>query len=321
VYSDAAIARAAEIVREGRLVAFPTETVYGLGARADAAAAVRAIFAAKGRPAGNPLIVHVADVAAATRLADPWPEAADRLARAFWPGPLTLVVKRRPGAIADEAAAFGPTVAIRVPEHPVARHLLRVTGLPIAAPSANRSTTISPTTADHVLKSLGGRIDLVLDAGPTGYGIESTIIDALQTPAMLLRHGAIPLEAIAALVPVVDRGATIVATSEVARAPGGHARHYAPNARVLIVPAGAVRAEVMARRAAGERIGALERAPGTVEEGPAEVLPDDPGGFAAGLYAALHRLEDAGCAAIVIAEAPTAAAWDAVRDRLRRAAA
>jgi L-threonylcarbamoyladenylate synthase len=321
--SPAAIERAAERIQQGGLVAFPTETVYGLGGRADDAAAVRAIFAAKGRPPGNPLIVHVAGADAARAVAEAWPDAAVMLAAAFWPGPLTLVVERRrgTGAVVGEAAAGGSTVALRVPAHPVALALLTAAGIPIAAPSANRSSGISPTTADHVLKSLAGRIDMVIDGGPTGFGIESSIVDVTRSPAVLLRHGAVPLATIAALTPVVDGGAAVVAEGDRAAAPGSHARHYAPRAHVRLVTAGAVRPEVEALRARGQRTGALERAPGTIAEAPHEVLPDDPGGYAAGLYAALHRLEDAGCEAIVIAEPPGGGAWAAVRDRLTRASA
>ena len=321
--SPASIARAADRIRRGGLVAFPTETVYGPGARADDAAAVRAIFAAKGRPPGNPLIVHVASLDAARAAAAAFPESAERLGAAFWPGPLTLVVLRREGegGVVAEATAGGPTAAIRVPAHPVARALLDAAALPIAAPSANRSTAISPTTADHVMKSLGGRIDLVIDGGPTGFGIESAIVDVTRSPAVLLRHGAIALEAIAAVVPVVDRGSAVVAEGERAAAPGSHARHYAPRARVVLVPAEAAAGEVMTCRARGLRTGALERAPGSAIEAPNEVLPDEPAGYAAGLYAALHRLEDTGCDVIVIAAPPGGGAWAAVRDRLRRASA
>jgi L-threonylcarbamoyladenylate synthase len=317
--TPASLARAAELLRAGRLVAFPTETVYGLGARADSEAAARSIFAAKGRPPGNPLIVHVPSIEAARALAEGWSDAAEALAQAFWPGPLTLVVRRRAGAIADAVTASGPTVALRVPEHPVARALLEAAGLPIAAPSANRSTAISPTTADHVMKSLGGRIDAVLDGGPTGHGIESSIADVSRAPVALLRHGAIPLAAIAALVPVVDEASAVAAPGAIARAPGGQARHYAPRARVILVPPEAVAAEVDRRRAQGDRVGALERGEGTVSG--SERLPDDPARYAAGLYAALHRLEDAGSAVLVIAEPPASPAWAAVRDRLRRASA
>jgi L-threonylcarbamoyladenylate synthase len=315
------LARAAALIRAGKLVAFPTETVYGLGARADEGAAVREIFAAKGRPGNNPLIVHVADVEGARAVSASFPPAAEALARAFWPGPLTLVVEKRPGAIADEATAGGPTVAVRVPAHPVALELLRAAGLPIAAPSANRSTSISPTTAAHVVKSLGDRVELVLDGGPAGHGIESTIVDVTRAPAVLLRPGAIPLAALAEHAPVVDPGAITVAEGERARAPGGQLRHYAPRAKVVAMPAEAVLDEVSARRARGLVVGALERAPGSVRGAPVEVLPDDPRGYAAGLYAALHKLDDAGCDEIVIAAVPDGAAWRAVRDRLRRAAA
>jgi L-threonylcarbamoyladenylate synthase len=317
------LARAAALIRAGELVAFPTETVYGLGARADEAEAVRRIFAAKGRPGTNPLIVHVADVEGARALAASFPPAAEALARAFWPGPLTLVLEKRRGAgeVADEATAGGPTVAVRVPAHPVALALLRAAGVPIAAPSANRSTAISPTTAAHVAKSLGGRVELVLDGGPTGHGIESTIVDVTRTPAVLLRPGAIAAAALAQHAEVVDPGALIVGDGERARAPGAQLRHYAPRAKVTAAPAEAVRALVEARRAGGLLVGALERAPGSVRGEPVEILPDDPAGYASGLYAALHRLDDAGCDEIVIAAVPDGAAWLAVRDRLRRAAA
>jgi len=321
--SPDAVERAAERIRRGGLVAFPTETVYGLGARADDSASVRAIFAAKGRPPGNPLIVHVAAVDTARALAAAWPEEAAALAAAFWPGPLTLVVRRREGAggVVAEATAGGPTVALRVPTHPIALALLRAARVPIAAPSANRSTAISPTTADHVLKGLDGRIDMVLDGGSTALGIESSIVDVTRSPAALLRHGAVPLTAIAALVPTLDLGAAVVAEGQRAAAPGSQERHYAPRARVRLVPAGAVASEVAALRSDGCSAGALERAALASPDYPSVVLPGDPAGYAAGLYAALHRLEDAGCDAIVIAAAPEGDAWAAVRDRLRRASA
>jgi L-threonylcarbamoyladenylate synthase len=189
----AAISEAAALIRAGRLVAFPTETVYGLGANAlDPHAAAR-IFEAKGRPPSNPLIVHVASVEAAPELAANWPEIADRLAERFWPGPLTLVVEkadRVPGIV----TANGPTIGLRVPDHPVALALLEAATVPIAAPSANRSEEVSPTTAQHVVDSLGARVDLILDGGPTNVGIESTVLDVTQTPPRLLRprHGDVP---------------------------------------------------------------------------------------------------------------------------------
>lgn len=317
----ASIARAAEILRAGGLVAFPTETVYGLGARADDPRAVRRIFDAKGRPPGNPLIVHAADLSAARTLAAAWPEEAERLARAFWPGPLTLIVARRRDRVADEVAAGGATVAVRVPAHPVARALLEAAGLPIAAPSANLSTEISPTTAEHVAKALAGRIDAIVDGGAADRGIESTIVDVTTSPAELLRPGSIPASAIAAHAPLRSRAGLTVATGEVARAPGAHARHYAPRARVTLVLPGAVRDEVARAEQAGLVAGAIEHGAATVRGPRAELLPPDPAGYGALLYAALHRLEDAGCDAVILAAVPEDAAWDAVRDRLRRASA
>src|SRR5919202_2722131 len=182
------IARAAAVLKQGGLVAFPTETVYGLGANALDAAAVARIFAAKGRPAYNPLITHVADVAGARRLARHWPESAERLAAAFWPGPLTVVVPKRP-EVPDAVTAGLDSVAVRVPAHPVALALLREAALPVAAPSANRSTQLSPTTARHVEQALGDRVDLILDGGPTRVGIESTVVDLTGDVPVLLRPG------------------------------------------------------------------------------------------------------------------------------------
>lgn len=338
-FSEDAVREAARVLAGGGLVAFPTETVYGLGARADRAEAVRRIFTAKGRPAGNPLIVHVADRGGAAALAAEWPEVADALAAAFWPGPLTLVVKRAPGAVADEVAAAGPTVAVRVPAHPAALALLQAARVPVAAPSANRSTTVSPTTADHVLKTLDGEIDVVLDAGPTGFGIESTIVDVSgavrhadahavagvpRRPVLtVLRHGAVPASKLVSFGDVID--ATKVAVAETARAaaPGMHAKHYAPRAKVAMAAPESVQAEVEARRAARARVGSIERTASAAGAGDALrcVLPADPEGYARELYAALHALDDAGCDLIVIAQVPEDDAWAAVRDRLRRAAA
>lgn len=308
------------MLRAGKLVAFPTETVYGLGARADQRAPVLRIFEAKGRPAGNPLIVHVPDREAAAALAAEWPDAADALARAFWPGPLTLVVKRAAGAIADEATAGGPTVGLRVPAHPAALDLLRAAAVPVAAPSANRSTTISPTTAEHVLKTLGDSIDAVLDAGPTGFGIESTIVDVTGGALRLLRHGAISAAALAPFGDVIDVTTRTVDEAARAEAPGMHAKHYAPRAKAILAAPGDVRAEVLARRAAGLCTGAIERGSATVDA-PREVLAAEAQAYARDIYAALHRLDDAGCDAIVIAAVPDGDAWSAVRDRLRRATA
>ncbi|MCS6777324.1 MAG: L-threonylcarbamoyladenylate synthase, partial [Chloroherpetonaceae bacterium] len=197
-----AIAQGADCLRAGGLVAFPTETVYGLGASALDAAAVARIYAAKGRPAHNPVIVHVADVVQARSLVTEWPEQADLLAARFWPGPLTLVLPRN-AQVPDIVAAGGPTVAIRWPAHPVAQALIRAAGVPVAAPSANRSMHISPTRAEHVLRGLTGKIDLVLDGGPTPGGIESTVLDVTAMPPRLLRPGLVTAGQIAQVVGTV----------------------------------------------------------------------------------------------------------------------
>src|SRR4051794_21935732 len=199
------IRRAAELIRAGRLVAFPTETVYGLGANALDAAAVARVFQAKGRPPTNPLIVHLDGVDQIAQVAAGWPKVAVRLAERFWPGPLTLVLPKRP-EVPDVVTAGGPTVAVRVPAHPVAQALLRAAGVPVAAPSANRSTELSPTTAAHVLRGLDGRIELILDGGPTPGGIESTVVDVTASPLRLLRPGLVTPAELEAVVGPVARG-------------------------------------------------------------------------------------------------------------------
>lgn len=331
-FSEPSVREAARALVEGGLVAFPTETVYGLGARADRAEAVRRIFEAKGRPSGNPLIVHVADRAAARALAAEWPDVAEALAEAFWPGPLTIVVKRAEGVVADEVTAGGATVGIRVPAHPAALALLAEARVPVAAPSANRSTTISPTTADHVQKTLDGRVDVVLDAGPTGFGIESTIVDVTRAPMRrgplgdgvptlrLLRHGAIAMGVLAKFGAIEDATIAAVGSHERADAPGMHAKHYAPRAKAILAGPAEVRAIVEMHRASGAKTGAIEIGEATVS-GLVEVLAPEPHECARELYAALHRLDDAGCDVIVIARAPEDDAWAAIRDRLRRATA
>ncbi|HEY0970121.1 MAG TPA: L-threonylcarbamoyladenylate synthase, partial [Gemmatimonadales bacterium] len=193
------LAHAASVLRRGGLVAFPTETVYGLGANALDSDAVARIYAAKGRPSFNPLIVHVADATAARTLATAWPEAAERLAAAFWPGPLTMVLPKQP-RVTDLVTAGLPSVALRVPAHPVALALLRAAGIPIAAPSANRYTELSPTSAAHVERGLGDRVELILDAGPTRVGIESTVVDLTGERPVMLRPGIISADALAAVV-------------------------------------------------------------------------------------------------------------------------
>jgi L-threonylcarbamoyladenylate synthase len=313
-----AIAKAAALLRAGRLVAFPTETVYGLGANALDPAAVQRIFAAKGRPSYNPLIVHVADTAAARRLVTQWPDAAARLAERYWPGPLTLVLPKRP-EVPDVVTAGLDAVAVRVPAHPVALALLRAAAVPVAAPSANRSTELSPTTAAHVRKSLGDRVDLVLDGGPTTVGIESTVIDLTSKRPAVLRPGRIGADELAKLVgPLAHAARTLGA--EPRRSPGQLDRHYAPRAALRIAASAQAATQMIAEtRAAGRRTGAvLWSFDGYADE--LRRLPAEPAGYARELYATLHALDDGGCDVIIIEGVPDDPAWDGVRDRLARAA-
>jgi L-threonylcarbamoyladenylate synthase len=317
------IARAAAILRAGGLVAFPTETVYGLGANALDATAVQRNFDAKGRPSNNPLIVHVADLAGVRQVATEWPSSADRLAENFWPGPLTFVLPRAP-AVPDVVTAGGPTVAVRWPAHPVARALIGAAGFPLAAPSANRSTGLSPTRAEHVLRDLDGRIDLILDGGPTPGGLESTVLDLTTMPPRLLRPGLVTPGQIEAIIGPIDTPRTIAAAPEIpSPSPGMQARHYAPRAR-LELSHGDGWDLVEAHCRAGRRVGWLTftRRPGKV---PASVklvvMPSDPETYANRLYAVLHALDDSGVDCIVVALPPDTPAWLAVRDRLHRAAA
>jgi L-threonylcarbamoyladenylate synthase len=311
---------AAAVLRGGGLVAFPTETVYGLGANALDAAAVRRIYAAKGRPAFNPLIAHVHGLGAARRLAARWPDAAEHLARAFWPGPLTLVLPRRAG-IPDEVTAGRDTVGVRVPAHPVALALLERVALPLAAPSANRYTQVSPTTAQHVANGLAGRVELILDGGATRVGIESTVLDVTDEAPVLLRPGSIPLPELEAVVGPIRRSGEVAGDAP-RPAPGMVARHYSPRAELRLFPPD--RREEMAAlaataSAAGRRVGAL-----LLEDLPARVelpvrMPDGAEGYARELYAALHRLDDAGCDLVLVDAVPDAPEWAGVRDRLDRA--
>jgi L-threonylcarbamoyladenylate synthase len=316
------IARAAAVLRRGGLVAFPTETVYGLGADARNAAAIARVFAAKGRPATNPLIVHMARWQDVLVIAAEWPETAARLAQRFWPGPLTLVLHRRdflPAAV----TAGGPTVAVRVPAHPVAQALLKAAQLPIAAPSANPSTHVSPTRAEHVLRGLDGRIDMVLDAGSTAGGLESTVLDVTTTPPRLLRPGLISPGEIEALIgPIHRQVEPITATQDQPRhSPGLGSRHYAPRA-VLECVEGDGRLRVKALAEQGLRVGWLPLGGATGAATPWVValsLPAEPASYAGQLYAALHTLDAAGVDRIVVALPPHGEAWLAVHDRLRRA--
>jgi L-threonylcarbamoyladenylate synthase len=307
------IGRAAAVLRAGGLVAMPTETVYGLAADATSATAVASLYAAKGRPAFNPLIAHVLDAETAMREAD-FDAQARALARGFWPGALTLVAPAAAqGRVCELARAGLASVALRAPSHPVARALIAAADRPIVAPSANRSGRVSPTTAAHVLADLDGRIDLILDDGPTSLGVESTIIACLGGAARLLRHGAIPREAIEALLGVaVDARET--ATGAAPLAPGLLASHYAPRARLRLEAREAAPGEAaldfggtLSGGAAGARL----------DLSPASDLTE----AAAHLFGYLRALDDMGLPTIAVAPIPTDGLGAAINDRLRRAAA
>ncbi len=311
-----AIARAARRLQAGGLVAFPTETVYGLGANALDAAAVAKIFAAKGRPARNPIIVHVADVSEAKKLVSSWPETAQRLAERFWPGPLTLVLPKQPHVPAIVTAG-GATVALRVPAHPVALALLRACGVPLAAPSANRSTELSPTHAEHVLRSLANAIDCLIDGGPTSGGLESTVLDLTCTPPRQLRPGLATRAEIEVVIGPIDAPAS-VSNEQPLRSPGQLRRHYAPRTPLEVVPNSIAR--VSALMAQGLRVGWLTHLDEPAPPGVFRVLlPGDAVSYSAQVYAALHRLDDAQLDRIVVESPPSTDVWLAVHDRLRRA--
>lgn len=314
------LAHAAHVLREGGLVAFPTETVYGLGANALDAKAVARIFAAKGRPATNPLIVHVANAADAGIVAAEFPDIAQVLADRFWPGPITFVLRKRAEVPAILSAGL-PTVAVRVPAHAVARALLKRTQLPIAAPSANRSSRLSPTTAEHVRRSLEGRVDLILDAGSTPGGVESTVLDLTTTPPRLLRPGLITPRQIEGVIGSIARGPEHADGGAAMPAPGMLSRHYAPQA-ILECVATHADARVAEHLKAGQRVGWLTFSePASIPDGLSiEVMPHDPAAYAARLYAVLHAFDEVPVTRIVVELPPDTDAWLAVRDRLRRAA-
>ena len=304
------IEAAAEMIRQGRLVAFPTETVYGLGANALNAAAVARIYEAKGRPAQSPLIVHVASVEMAREVAAAWPQAAGTLAGRYWPGPLTLVLPKRP-AVPDIVTAGLGTVGIRVPAHPVALELIRLAGVPIAAPSANRFSGLSPTTAEHVRESLGDAVDLILDGGATDVGIESTVLSLAGPRPVLMRPGMVSRREIEELVGPIEIAAA--AGDGPHAAPGMHRKHYSPRTRLLLVEGGAV-----PERGTGAYAGMGGEPAGPVAR--LVRMPRDPAGYAAALYETLHRLDREGLDWIAVERPPEGPEWAAILDRLERAA-
>ena len=309
--------QAADILRHGGVVAIPTETVYGLAADATNSAAVRRIFEIKGRPATNPLIVHVADVEGAKRCVAGWPEPADRLAERFWPGPLTIVLPKGPD-IVDEVTAGGQTVGVRVPDHPLTLELLRTFGGGVAAPSANRSNHVSPTTAQHVRDDLGDRLDLILDGGPCGVGIESTVLSLAAPVPTILRLGGIGIDALRDVLGEVDiRGGS---DAGVAASPGRQSRHYAPNARAVAFESGG-RCALPADR---EDVALMVLDPALSEPRigtRVAAMPASPAAYARHFYAVLRTLDQPGVSEIRIELPPNALEWAAVRDRIARATA
>ncbi len=293
-----ALERAAEIIRSGGLVAFPTETVYGLGANALDASAVARIYEAKGRPFASPLIVHVLDEVGARSLTAEWPKHAQQLAERFWPGPLTLVLKKAE-SVPDLVTAGLDSVGIRVPANPVALALIRSAGVPIAAPSANLFTQLSPTTAQHVEAGLGTRVDMILDGGPTTVGIESTVVSLRRTPPSILRPGMISraeLEEVTGIIWQREFGATQL--TDAAESPGQHPRHYSPRTPFYLLGAG------------------IDPPPG---RGRIIELPADRESYAHHLYAELHRADAEGWDWIAVMRPPDTAEWSGILDRLKRA--
>jgi L-threonylcarbamoyladenylate synthase len=304
------IRRAAEILRAGGLVAFPTETVYGLGADASNPKAMARLYAVKGRPADHPVIVHFASAENAFSFSSEIPVAAKTLANRFWPGPLTLILKRSEKA-KDFVTGGQPSVGLRVPSHPVARELLEAFSGAIAAPSANRFGRISPTTAAHVREDLGADVDMVLEGGASEIGIESTIVDLSSGDAVLLRPGAISHQQLQELINI-----KVQAGEPTVRHSGGLERHYAPRTPARLVPAHTLdkeiatltdRVAVLAFSRPDERVDYWLR------------MPRDASAYAQRLYAALRELDSAGCEAILIEAPPGTPEWAAVRDRLKRA--
>lgn len=317
------VARAAALLRAGELVAFPTETVYGLGADASNPRAIAKIFAAKGRPADHPLIVHLPDASQLDRWAIDIPAVAFELAAAFWPGPLTLILKRHPSVL-DAITGGQDTVGLRVPNHPLALQLLRefggANGGGLAAPSANRFGHVSPTTAAHVREELGDAVAMILDGGPCAVGIESTILDLSSGEPRILRPGMLDAEAIGG---VLGRVPAFGGEQNAPRVSGSLEAHYAPGTPLQLVAAADLATTAAQALAAGRRIAVLApEAPVHVQQKMVwSAASADAAQFAHELYARLRELDTLGCDLILVAEPPATEAWRAVADRLRRAAA
>lgn len=317
-----AVARAVELLRAGEVVALPTETVYGLAANAFDAQAVARIYEVKGRPAHNPIIVHVASQEMVKRCVSEWPVVAGRLARAFWPGPLTLVLPRA-AAVPDIVTAGGRTVGVRWPSHPFIQAVLRECDFPLAAPSANLASRVSPTNAEHVRKQLGEKIPLIVDGGQSQVGIESTVLDLTAIPPRLLRPGMIHETALLAVIENLIGGG---GAEGILRSPGQLPKHYAPRARLLTMRwknEGDLKVQLATQKVtlAKCHIIAHTNIPSHDRFGRVSVIPHDVEAFARAIYAELHQCDELGAETIVVESPPETVEWRAVADRLKRAAA
>jgi len=319
-----AVRRAAELLRASEVVALPTETVYGLAANALDEKAVANIFQIKGRPANNPVIVHVAGNEMAKSCVKTWPELAGKLSKAFWPGPLTLVLPRAE-MIPDVVTAGGETVGIRSPSHPFIQAVIRECGFSLAAPSANLSSRVSPTNAEHVRQQLGGKIPLIVDGGQSQIGIESTVLDLTVSPPRILRPGMIHVESLAAVCGEVRSSEFRVQSSQL-RSPGLLAKHYSPKAKLIVLSwHDDSELEFKIKNSKLEiqacHVIAHTQIPSGGNFGGVSVIPHDAEAFARALYAELHRCDEAGAAAIIVEAPPDLPEWAGIADRLRRAAA
>jgi L-threonylcarbamoyladenylate synthase len=310
------IEAAVEVLRAGRLVAFPTETVYGLGGNAGDPSAVRRIFAAKGRPATHPLIVHLDDPKYLGRWARTFPESARKLAEAFWPGPLTLVLERAP-AVHAEITGGQDTIAVRVPAHAIAQQLLKAFGGGIAAPSANRYGHVSPTRPDHVREELGDAVDMIIDGGECKIGLESTIVSCVGEQPRLLRPGAVTFLQLQAVVPDIEVGARL----DSPRVPGSDVRHYSPVTPLHVVATRRLEQVAGEYAEKRERVAVLAmRPPGRTNRYLTWINAGSrPEQYAHSLYAHLRTLDKVGATAILVQDVPEGEKWEAVRDRLQRA--
>jgi L-threonylcarbamoyladenylate synthase len=321
---DAAVRRATELLRAGEVVALPTETVYGLAANAFDPAAVEKVFDIKGRPSHNPIIVHVASHELARQCVAHWNDSAEKLAKSFWPGPLTIVLPKS-AKVPEIITAGGSTVGVRWPSHPFIQAVIRACGFPLAAPSANPSNQLSPTTADHVAKLLGDEVPLIVDGGAAQVGIESTVIDASAAPPRLLRPGIIHRESLLAVLGALSPPNSEFCTLHSAlKSPGMLSRHYSPRAKLVVRSwqndrelRGIISQSVIAPSAC--HIIAHSRIPEPGDFGRVSLIPHDPAAYARALYAELHKCDELRAELIIVEAVPEGAEWHAIADRLRRA--